>query len=273
MMKADDGCHYVVKSPENPQGTRVLVNEWLGNWVFTQLGIATPQMRILSVSQDLIDSNDLHFSISPKRPLRPGYHLGSLYPTKPRAIYDYIPSSLMSAVSNRNDFTGALVCDKWLANTDYRQAVFVRQIRRVDGSHHHCLPGFQALMIDNGNLFDGAQWRFVDSSIGGLYLHREVYNHIRGWSHFDPWFAQISGLRGPALERAVLGIPTEWLVGEELKLARLVQRLERRVDKLPLLIEDMWKSVGLPLFVNWAVVASPNSIPVLDSPHRSPTTV
>lgn len=255
-MAADDGRRYVVKSPDNPQGRRTLVNEWIGNWVFTKLGVATPPLTLLSVSEEFIEREDLHFVLSHKRRLRSGYHLGSLYPDGPSLIYDYVPSALMKDVLNLDDFIGALICDKWMGNTDYRQAIFVRTAT-TKGVTHRSLRGFRALMIDNGSLFDGSHWRFADSPIGCRPFYSRVYNTVRGWSDFDKWLSRVREISGPFLDEAILGIPCDWVHGDELQLAQLIDQLRRRVERLPDLLADLFAAVGPSLFPNWTSTESP----------------
>ena len=67
----------------------------------------------------------------------------------------------MGSVVNLADFCGVLVVDKWLGNTDYRQSVFT-SVRNIDRT-----LSFEAQMIDNGQMFDGGNWRFEDSHLRG----------------------------------------------------------------------------------------------------------
>src|SRR5258708_9140191 len=54
LMRCDDGYYYVVKFQNNPQHTRVLVNELLGTRLAARLGLPTTPVAIISVSEDLI---------------------------------------------------------------------------------------------------------------------------------------------------------------------------------------------------------------------------
>ena len=54
LMRCDDGYYYVVKFQNNPQHTRVLVNELLGTSLALRLGLPTAPAAIISVSEDLI---------------------------------------------------------------------------------------------------------------------------------------------------------------------------------------------------------------------------
>ena len=57
LIEASDGEFYVVKFRNNPQGRRVLVNEWLGATMLRFLGIACPEPAIISFGEDFISTN------------------------------------------------------------------------------------------------------------------------------------------------------------------------------------------------------------------------
>jgi len=54
LMRCNDGYYDVVKFQNNPQHTRVLVNELLGTRLAARLGLPTTPLAIISVSEDLI---------------------------------------------------------------------------------------------------------------------------------------------------------------------------------------------------------------------------
>src|ERR1700716_4495729 len=54
LMRCDDGYYYVVKFQNNPQHTRVLVNELLGTRLAARLGLPTTPVAIVHVSEELI---------------------------------------------------------------------------------------------------------------------------------------------------------------------------------------------------------------------------
>ncbi len=63
-MRCDDGYYYVVEFQNNPQHTRVLVNELLGTRLAARLGLPTTPVAIISVSEDLIRlTPDLHMQL------------------------------------------------------------------------------------------------------------------------------------------------------------------------------------------------------------------
>src|SRR5712664_4784860 len=86
---------YVVKFQNNPQHTRVLVNELLGTRLAARLGLPTTPLAIISVSEDLIRlTPDLCIQM-PRAcpPCRAGLQFGSRYPGDPHRLTlpDFLP--------------------------------------------------------------------------------------------------------------------------------------------------------------------------------------
>ena len=131
LIEAADGRHYVVKFVGNPQGTRTLINEWIAYTALHRLGVSTPPLRILRLTDAVIAKTanlDFHAG-SRQSPIEAGFHLGSLCPVNPEqiAIFDFLPEKLIGHIVNLTDFAKALVIDKLLGQIDQRQAVFTRE--------------------------------------------------------------------------------------------------------------------------------------------------
>ena len=131
LVKDRDGSFYVAKFTGNPQGTRILINEWFASQLFQHLRIATPPLRVLRLTRAVSAvSEDLVFHVGKTRiAVEPGLHLGSQSPVNPEttAIFDFLPQRMLSRVTNPEDFAKALVLDLFLGQTDGRQAIFVRE--------------------------------------------------------------------------------------------------------------------------------------------------
>lgn len=255
LLRADDGYCYVVKSPGNPQGSRTLANEYIANCVLGRVGINSPVLKFIQIDSEFIQLNDMHFQLANKKVvLSAGVHLGLSYPGDPArtAVYDFLPAVMLTRVSNLAHFIGVLVCDKWLSNTDARQAMFFREPSDSgDQRNEKGNTSFTAVMIDNGQILNGSHWKFVDSHRLCSYISPEVYSGVRGWSDFDPWFARINEFRDGDLERVSLSVPDEWIAGQTAELQRIVQQLEYRIGQLPRLIEDMHRCCKPTPFINW----------------------
>lgn len=127
LIEADDGEFYVVKFSNNPQGRRVLVNDAIGSALSRYLEVSTPEPVLVTITPEFLQQNpEVLLQLSRGRvPVEPGTHFGSRYPGHPdrQAVFDLLPDLLLPSVENVGEFLGALVFDKWVANTDHRQAV------------------------------------------------------------------------------------------------------------------------------------------------------
>ena len=55
LMRCADGHYYVVKFQNNPQHTRVLVNDWLGTRLAEMIGLPVPAVDVIDVNPWLIE--------------------------------------------------------------------------------------------------------------------------------------------------------------------------------------------------------------------------
>jgi len=249
LIATSDNHQCIVKFLNNPQGRRTLVNEVIGHFCATRIDISTPQLCLVSLSESFLAS---HPSLAIERRGRseailPGIHLGSRHASSRSTalVYDFLPSPLLHQVSNVNEFLGALVLDKLLANVDYRQAVFTR-IPNATGT-----KAFRSQIIDHGRMFGGADWRFSDSPLFGVYIDRNVYRSVKSMADFEPWISRAD----TKLDQSFLGwvlsrIPHEWIEGDRSELESVIDRVLMRRRKLRELILDVQASPSTP-FPNW----------------------
>ncbi len=257
LLEADDGNWYVVKFRNNPQHWRVLVNELLCGALLEYLKIASPETALVHVSEEFLAAHpDVHLTLGTKRiPVEPGWQFGSRYPGDPGrlAVYDFLPEALLGQVVNLEDFRAILVFDKWVGNTDGRQAVFYRaMVRREADERSGASPGFVARMIDHGFAFNGPSWDFSDSPLHGLYPRHSVYDNVRSLSDFDPWLGQTRHFPEEAMDLAWKRVPSHWVAGEEDALEQLLERLYKRRERLPELISACRDGRVNP-FRNWRI--------------------
>jgi len=257
LIEADDGRFYVVKFKNNPQHRRILVNEWLAGHFLRYLQIATPETAIVEVSAEFLRQNpEVCISLGRSRSeVEPGWHFGSCFPGDPAkvAVYDFLPDVLLNQVVNQREFLGMLVFDKWTANADSRQAIFVRarvkEFARAS-MEHPLRVGFVALMMDHGYVFDGPQWAYRDSPIQGLYFRTQMYESVRGWDDFQPWLDQVVHFPEDVIDEAIKTMPPDWIAGEDDALNELLEKLMRRRSRVADLLREC--SVGrVKAFPNW----------------------
>ena len=162
LMRCADGHYYVVKFQNNPQHTRVLVNDWLGTRLAELIGLPVPVPAIVDVHPWLLEHTpELRIELSGQRMMfTPGLSFGSRYVVSPfeGQTYDYLPESMMSRVRNLRDFAGILALDKWTCNANGRQAAFWKKSRERK---------LTASFIDQGYCFNAAEWNFPDAPLRG----------------------------------------------------------------------------------------------------------
>lgn len=241
LLEADDGNWYVVKFRNNPQHSRVLVNELLSAVFLNYLKIAVPETAVIQLTADFLGANpEIHMQVGTRRvEVEPGWHFGSRYPGDPArsVVYDFLPDTLLAQVANHADFRAILVFDKWTANADGRQCVFYRaMVRSGAGERSSSRPGFVAQMIDQGYTFNGPHWDFPESPLQGLYARRVVYECVRSLDDFQPWLDQVVHFPEEVVDQAWKRVPAEWTEGEEESLERLLEQLFERRRRLPELL-------------------------------------
>ena len=105
-------------------------------------------------------------------------------------------------------------------------------------------------MIDNGQMFDGGNWRFEDSHLRGPYAGR-VYTHVRGLEDFEPWLTAVASLSEAVLEDAFQQMPSSWRCGDtEASFGMLLHQLRRRRARVGELISACHDQPTNP-FPNW----------------------
>ena len=244
LMRCSDGHYYVVKFPNNPQGRRVLANELLCTSLAELFSLPVAHGGVVVVSEELVRHSDemrIQYA-SGQTPCESGLCFGSRHVGKShwRAVYDFLPSNMLTQVGNLQDFRGMLVFDIWTSNNDARQVVFA-----PDESN-----SYQAVMIDHGSCFDGHAWKFTDSPRRSLHLDKRVYEDVQGIESFEPWLRTLSGINRVMLKEAASTIPPEWYCGDHASLCQLLEQLYLRKDKVRDQIE-FFGSAFPSIFPHW----------------------
>src|SRR5258708_8173254 len=91
LVETADGRFYVVKFRNNPQHRRILVNEWISSVFLKYLGLSTPEVAIIRVSETFLRENpEAHIQRGTGRvELEPGWHFGSRFPGAPGRVAVY----------------------------------------------------------------------------------------------------------------------------------------------------------------------------------------
>ncbi|MGH9486597.1 MAG: HipA family kinase [Terriglobales bacterium] len=249
LMRAADGHFYVVKFVNNPQGRRVLANEWLAARLARGLGLPVPPQALIEVPEELIHGSPaLVMRMAGQLvPCAAGLQFGSRLPSDdPQApIYDYLPEPGLNLISNLADFAGMLAFDKWTCNCNGRQVVYCRTAPR---------KALRVFMIDQGFCFNAGDWNFPDSPLRGVYSRNVVYRGVTNWDSFQPWLERLEHYEEARIFAAGEEIPPIWY-GNWDDLQGLVERLIRRRTRVRELIWEVKSSPRAP-FDNWEGAAT-----------------
>jgi len=241
LVQCDNDRHYVAKFLGNPQGRRTLMNELIAYQLIRQLDVVTPPLALLHLPEDLAQHDELYFLMGDKRVRPEGrLHLGSQVPMDPAttAIFDFLPDRLLSKVSNLSDFATMFVLDKWLHQTDSRQAVFIRNT-------HSRATSYLAHFIDHGKCFDGSSWELRDAPLHGLAVQKKVYSEINMRSLVEIALSKVENISEEDLLATAPAIPTVWFEqGDRECLEMLLSHLRQRQLTLPLLITRHLNHLG-----------------------------
>jgi hypothetical protein len=241
MIQGEDGHFYVAKFLGNPQGNRILINEWISWRTLRELGVSTPDLCILELPPFLQTHSDLAFRVGNQRIFPQGsLHLGSRCPVHPEktAVLDFLSRALYPKVVNLNEFATMFVFDTWFAQTDFRQAIFARNGPAAGG-------GLRAWFIDHGMTFDGCEWRLVDLPSPGL-RQSQIYSYIDLRSLVEEALCRVDAVKEETLLNAGQDVPASWFAaGDRECLAKLFFSLKRRKASLRYLIARKLGSLHL----------------------------
>ena len=249
-MRCADGYYYVVKFQNNPQHTRVLVNDWLGTRLGEMIGLPVPAVAVVDVHPWLVEHTpELRLEMcGQRRMITAGLSFGSRYVVAPTEgqVYDYLPEAMMSSVRNVKDFAGALALDKWTCNANGRQVAFWKKGRERK---------FHASFIDQGYCFNAGEWSFPDAPLRGVFGRNDVYAGITGWESFEPWLSKIEAFPESSMWALADEVPSEWYEGGADELEQLLKKLLERRGRVRELVLSFKKSSRGP-FPNWKEVVN-----------------
>lgn len=245
LMLCEDGKPYIVKFRHNPQGCRALASEYLATKLAQYAHLPLAQCSIIAVPHFIVQRTPALSSVFLSDGTEEvGLHFGSCFVgTGPGdSVYDYLPDSRLGHEDNASIFGGMLAFDKWLSNTDTRQAVFVRE---KGSMRYH--PHF----IDQSQCFAGSKWELNFDPTHGLFHKGQVYRAIKDWEVFEPFIEAFMSVSATAVWTIAQDIPPEWYDGRRGDLDALVEALLRRRSSIFTLVEKQLKATP-ELFPQWS---------------------
>ncbi len=249
LMLGADGQLWVVKFRNNPQGERVLANEFLATRIAEAVGLTVPKVEVIEVTDWLVrHSPELVIDHGRGERVRceAGLQFGSRFVggLLPGQVVDYLPESQLEDLRNLREFVGMLLVDKLCGNCNGRQAVFERRARERK---------YRATFIDQGFCFNAGEWTFPDVALRGVYPRNCVYGWATGWESFDPWLSRLEALSADVLGAAAEEIPPGWYGGDPGAMERLLEQILARRGRIRGLVEAFRDSAREP-FPMWGKV-------------------
>jgi len=216
LVSCNDGKLYILKMRENPQGNNVLANEILGAHLLRGFGISSPNVNLISVTEEQCSSFIFELQSKERKP-RPGVHFGSEFLSdSEHRIFEYLPESSERGVVNQFDYWGIYIFDIWVNHQDQRQCIY-RQHRQNGRT--------EVFFVDNGHLFGGPEWKAFSERCRSLFLPRFSLA-INAEKAVALWISHMR-IEGPRLlHEGIKRIPAGWYKGgigelERILLARL----------------------------------------------------
>ena len=246
LMLGADGALWVVKFRNNPQGERVLANEFLATRLAEAVGLTVPKSEVIEVSDWLVANSPemvLDHGRGERARCATGLQFGSRFVggLMPGQVVDYLPESQLAEVRNLREFAGMLAIDKWTGNCNGRQAVFDRKPRERK---------YRATFIDQGFCFNAGAWSFPDAPLRGVYARNCVYAGVTGWESFEPWLSRIEAFRAESMGAVAEEIPPHWYGGDANVLEKLLEEMVARRTRVRELIVSFRES-GREPFPKW----------------------
>lgn len=193
---------YLVKTANNPQGPRVLVNELVAGLCLDWLGVSHPRPGIVELPKEvLLDSPGACFADGTR--LQDGYAFGSEYwQSDPRSV---VPES---ELANRADVAGTIVLDTWLRPFDGRQSR-VRESSSQPGKYDY-------IPVDHGHSMGNPNW-----TASGLAADRTVEVPAAPITlksdDLAPFVERLRSFSVAEAGHIVNEVPEEWITEEERK--------------------------------------------------------
>jgi hypothetical protein len=238
LIQASDGDLYSVKFQNNPFSARALASEFLATRIGLWLGLPMPQVKVIEVSDSLVNHELLRIETD-NRLTRCASGRQIAFRYIPDAL-DSLPKRSLQKLLNSQDLIRVLALDKWTANCDNRQAVFLRQ-------NQGC---YRAVFIDQHNSFNAGRWTFPNVPYFGTYDQTHVYAEVTGWRWFEPTLPLIEQISPFDLWKLATEIPPEWYQHDSAALSRLIERLYKRRSSVRELINKFRLSTSNP-FPKW----------------------
>lgn len=208
---ACDEDTYVVKFKENPQGVRVLVNEYVCAEIAAIIELPLPSPALIRASEEFVRNSNQELSIHLGASITSGIHFGT---KKVKKAYPITTSDMLKSAKNINIIPDIILFDQLVCNKD----------RDSNGGNLLFDPiKKEIVVIDHTHVFDlGSIWTSsdLDRRIGQKftafdssgYVYRKLVPFVKGNNPFHASLDRMARLKAPDLWNIINAIPIEWEV-------------------------------------------------------------
>jgi hypothetical protein len=106
------------------------------------------------------------------------------------------------------------------------------------------------LFIDQGYCLNAGEWDFPDSPLRGVYARNCVYKDVTGWESFEPALSRAEQADIGDIWRCARRIPPEWYGYDGEAVARVVEAVYGRRNRIRELI-NAFRTSGRDPFPQW----------------------
>ncbi len=196
-----DGHDYLVKFKGNPQGTRVLANEYVANELIAKLQFEGARGKII-IADAFFISKEPNLQ---NRNLEAGHQFASPY----FKHHDNFSNSILAHLENRNDLPQVIVLDNFICNNDRGSGNLLLVFN--DPSKPDC----RFVLVDQGHAFGGPNWdqhslkTLQDNAT--LHVNAGIFPDIPyKMDVFEPLLIRLEALTRDEIEAIIDGVPSDW---------------------------------------------------------------
>lgn len=235
LFETTDGTQWVVKYKNNPQGIRILVNEWVASNLAPLLSLPSPECSLIMLDKQLLEIESI-FIPSTTTKVEVGLSFGSRYINNA----DNNPTRYqMARLDNTDVIPGIIVMDTWIDNPDRDDRS--RNFSNIIVSPSSIRSKYTLHLIDLGKV-SSSDWT------ANKLLNRKTALNLRGHNRlfaplilgrptFQPFLEVLESVSAEEIESVVATVPDEWSLSQE-EATVLVKFLKQRRNLVREIIES-----------------------------------
>jgi hypothetical protein len=241
----DDGFHYAVKFKENPETSRVLINEYVCGSIAESLDLPMAEAKLIEIDDSFVKDYGKEIALHTGEAISAGLHFGT---KKIKKTFQIFNSKMLESAVNIECVPEIILFDQLICNRD----------RDSNGGNLlYDATDHKITLIDHTHAFDlGPLWNttelrrrinipFSSMDMTG-YVYKKLVVYVRGNNPFSTILDKIEGLTDEELWHTIDKIPAEWNASEEEKsvLMEYIQDRRNRIKEvLPIIKPNLpyWK--------------------------------